>query len=208
MGSVNFYTNGWAFVLSCGNIKFARFGMIFSGMLPDSSNACGIQGCVDRAGKTRIPVAWSWHVFLMTFVSRLNGGNIYMKGWLQYIEKASTAKAFGSGFQETYFSILIQLANKSISGVPKVSHTALYILGYSYHSIAFRNFLEFLSASKLSLLEMSAAIMCKSLLVHKIQIFFSILLHSWDFRPPFLFIYMAVVLSDIILICLKFLSLQ
>ena len=149
--------------------------------------ACGYQGCVDHAGKTRTPVAWSWHNFLMTFVSKLNGGNIYMKWCLQFIEKASTAKASGSGFQETYFSVclLIRLANKSISGVPKVSHTALYILGFNCHSVASWNFLEFLSASKFSLPGMCAALMCKSLLVHQIQISFAILLHSLDFRPLF-----------------------
>ena len=61
-----------------------------------------------------------------------------MKWCLKFIEKASTTKAPGSGFQETYFLVclLIRLANKSISGVPKVSHTALYILGFNCHSVA------------------------------------------------------------------------
>ena len=137
--------------------------------------------------KTRIPVAWTQYTFLMTFVSRLNGENIYMKWWLQFIEKVSTAKASGSGFQDTYFSVclLIWLAYKSIPRVPKMPHTALYILGFSCHSVASWHFLEFLSASKLSLPGMCAAIMCKSLLLHQIQICFAILLHSWDFRPHF-----------------------
>ena len=115
--------------MSCGSIKFVIFGLIFSGTLLDNSNACGYQGCVDHAGKTRIPVAWSWHNFLMTFVSKLNGGSIYMKWCLQFMEKGSTAKASGSGFQETYFSVclLIQLANKSISGVPKVLHKYSFV---------------------------------------------------------------------------------
>ena len=186
--NVNFSAKGWAASLSCGNIKFVRFGLIFSGTLPDSSNACGYQGCVDHAGKTSIPVASSRQIFLMTFVSRRNGRNIYVKCWLQFIKKkTSTAKASDSGFQETHFSVclLIRPANKSTSGVPKVSHTALYILGFNCHSVASWNFLEFLSASKLSLPGMCAAIMCKSLLLHQIQICFAILLHSWDFRPHF-----------------------
>ena len=68
-------------------LNFVRFGLIFSGTLPDSSNACGYQGCVDHAGKTRIPVASSRQIFLMTFVSRRNGRNIYVKCWLQFIKK-------------------------------------------------------------------------------------------------------------------------
>ena len=61
-----------------------------------------------------------------------------MKWCLQFIKKASTAKTSGSGFQEACFSVclLSRLANKSITGVPNVSHTALYILGFNCHSIA------------------------------------------------------------------------
>ena len=126
----------------------------------------------------------------MTFVSRLNGGNIYMKWWLGFIEKASTAKAFGSGFQETYFSVclLIRLESKSISGIPKVPHTALYILGFNCHLVASWNFLELLPSPELSLPGMCDGLMCKSLIVHQIQISFAILLYSWDFRLPF-FVY-------------------
>ena len=211
MCSVNIFAKGWTAALSWGNIKFVRFGLIFSGTWPDSSNVCGYQGYIDHAGKTRIPVTWSQHIFLMTFMRRLNQGNIYMKRWLQFIEMTSTAKDSGSGFQETYFLVclLIRLENKSIFGVPKVSYTALYILGFNCHSVVSWNFLECLSASKLYLLGMFAALLCKSVLVPQIQISFAILLQSWDFRPPFLSIHdMAVVLSYIILICLKLLSLQ
>ena len=153
MCSVNFSAKGWTAV-------FVRFGMIFSGTLLDSSNAWGYQDCFDHAGKTRIPVAWSWHNFLMTFVSKLNWGNTYMNWCLQFIEKASTAKASSFGFQETYFSVwsLIQLANKSISGVPKVSHTALYILGFNCHSVASWNFLECLPASKFCVLHLCVSL--------------------------------------------------
>ena len=147
----------------------------------------------------------------MTFVRRLNEGNIYTKRWLQFIERTSTAKNSASGFQETYFLVclLIRLENKSISGVTKVAHTALYILGFNCHSVVSWDFLECFSSWKLCLPGMFAALMCKSVLVPQIQISFAILLQSWDFRPPFLSIYdIAVVLSDIILICLKLLSLQ
>ena len=75
MCSVNFSAKGWTTVLSCGNIKSVWSGLIFTGTLPDSSNAYGYQGCVEHAGKTRTPVAFSRHLF-DAFVSRLNGGNI------------------------------------------------------------------------------------------------------------------------------------
>ena len=179
----SFSAKGWTAALACGNIRFVRFGLIFSGTLPDNSNACGHQGCVDNAGKIRIPVAWFRRIFLMTFVSRLNRGNIYMKWWLQFIEKASTSEDCSSGFKETHFwvCLLMRLADKWISGIPKVSHTALYIFGFNLasakSSVAAWNFLEFLSASKLFLPEMCAALRCKFLLVHQIQISFAILLH-------------------------------
>ena len=151
--NVNFSAKGWTGSLSCGNIKFVRFGLIFSGTLPDSSNACGYHGCVEHAGRTRIPVASSRQIFLMTFVSRLNGRNIYVKCRLQFVKKNINCKSFWFWFRGDIFAVclLIWPANKSTSGVPKVSHTALYILGFNCHSVASWNFLEFLSASKLSL---------------------------------------------------------
>ena len=94
----------------------------------------------------------------MTFVSKWNGGNIYIKWWFQFTENASTAKVYGSGFHEAYFSVclLIGLANKSISGVSKMSNIAMGdISGFNWYSVASWN-LEFLSVSKLSLPGMCA----------------------------------------------------
>ena len=155
----NFSAKGWTAALSYSNIKFVRFGLIFSGTSSDNSNVCGYQGCVDNAGEIRISVAWFLHIFLMTFVSRLNRG-IYMKWWLQFIEKASTSEDCSSGFKERHFwvCLLMRLADKSISGIPKVLHTALFIFGFNFasakSSVAAWNFLEFLSASRLFLPEM------------------------------------------------------
>ena len=67
------------------------------------------------------------------------------------------------------------MVSKSISGVPKVSHTALYILGFNCHSVASWNFLEFVSASKLSLSGICAALMFESLLVRQPLLKWSIL---------------------------------
>ena len=87
-------------------------------------------------------------------------------------------------------------------------HTQLCISKFNCNSVASWNVLAFLWASKLSVPEMCAALMCKPILVHQIQISFAILLHSWDFRPRFFFMYMTVVFSDIISMWFKFLSLQ
>ena len=148
MCSVNFSAKGWTAALSCGNIKFVRFGLIFRGTSSDSSNACRYQSCSDHAGKSRIPVAWSQHIFLMTFVSRLNGGNMYEKWWLQFIEKASTAKASGSGFQETQFPVGLSirlaisqfLVNQRCHGK---SVNFWWTKGVTYSFLHFRNQLSF-----------------------------------------------------------------
>ena len=153
MCSVNVSAKGWTAALSCGNSKFVRFGLNFSGTLSDNSKACRYQGCVIHVGKTTIPVAWSPHIFLMTFVGRLNGGNIYMEWWLQFIEKASTEK-------EAYFPVCWSdwQIRQFLVYMPKVSQTALYIFGFNCHSVLFWNFLEFLSASEFSLTGMCTAL--------------------------------------------------
>ena len=51
MYSVNFSAKGRTVALSCGNIKFVRYGPSFIETSPDNSNACGYHGCVDHAGK-------------------------------------------------------------------------------------------------------------------------------------------------------------
>ena len=145
MCSINFSAKGWTAALSCGNTRFFRFGLIFIGTLSDSSNSCSYQGCVDHAVKTRIPVAWYQHIFLMTFVSRLNGEIIYMKWWLQFIKKHQLQKLLVLVSRGHIFQ-LVCWSNWQISQflVYQRCHIqALCIFGFNCHSVASWNFLEF-----------------------------------------------------------------